>query len=122
MRAQAITARQRARTTEDLYQFSRKLAGAVTLDDLLWATAHQIALMLKVHVVLLLPDDGRMTVRAGFPPEDTLDDADLAAAKWSWEKNHAAGRGADTLARRETAVPADADRPRRGRRHRHRPR
>ena len=97
VRAQAITARQRARTTEELYQFSRKLAGAANLDDLLWATVHQIALMLKVHVVILLPEDGRMTVRAGFPPEDTLDAADLAAANWSWGKNHAAGRGADTL-------------------------
>ena len=36
-------------------------------------------------------------MRAGFPPEDTLDDADLAAAKWCWEKNRPAGRGADTL-------------------------
>ena len=39
----------------------------------------------------------RSTVRAGFPPEDMLDDADLAAAKWCWEKNHVAGRGSDTL-------------------------
>ncbi len=97
VRAQAIVARQRARTTEELYQFSRKLAGAANLDDLLWATVHQIALMLKVRVVILLPEDGTVAVRAGFPPEDTLDAADLAAAKWSWEKNHAAGRGSDTL-------------------------
>ena len=41
--------------------------------------------------------NGSVAVRAGFPPEDTLDDADLAAARWCWEKNHAAGRGADTL-------------------------
>ena len=67
------------------------------LDDLLWATVHQIALMLKVRVVLLLPEDERLAVRAGFPPEDQLDDADLAAARWCWEKNHPAGRGADTL-------------------------
>jgi two-component system, OmpR family, sensor histidine kinase KdpD len=97
VRAQAITARSRARVTEELYMFSRKLAVATNLDDLLWATAHQIALMLKVHVVLLLPQEGTITVRAGFPPEDTLDEADLAAAKWCWEKNHPAGRGADTL-------------------------
>jgi two-component system sensor histidine kinase KdpD len=97
VRGQAVTARLRARQTDDLYQFSRKLSVAVTLDDLLWATAHQIALMLKVRVVLLLPDDGSVSVRAGFPPEDMLDDADLAAAKWSWEKNHIAGRGSDTL-------------------------
>ncbi|HSZ92968.1 MAG TPA: sensor histidine kinase KdpD [Acetobacteraceae bacterium] len=97
VRAQAIVARQRARTTEELYQFSRKLASAANLDDLLWATVHQIALMLKVRVVILLPEDGRVAVRAGFPPEDMLDDADLAAAKWSWERNRTAGRGSDTL-------------------------
>jgi len=97
VRAQAIVARQRARTTEELYQFSRKLAGAANLDDLLWATVHQIALMLKVRVVILLPEDGAVTVRAGFPPEDTLDAADLAAARWCSENNRAAGRGADTL-------------------------
>ena len=97
VRAQAIVARQRARTTEELYQFSRKLAGAANLDDLLWATVHQIALMLKVRVVILLPEDGTVTVRAGYPPEDSLDAADLAAAKWCWEKNRAAGRGSDTL-------------------------
>ena len=33
----------RARTTESLYAFSRKLAGVGTLDDVLWATAYQIA-------------------------------------------------------------------------------
>ena len=97
VRAQAITARARARTTEELYLFSRKLAVATNLDDLLWATVHQIALMLKVRVVLLLPEEERIVVRAGFPPEDTLDEADLAAARWCWEKNHPAGRGADTL-------------------------
>jgi two-component system sensor histidine kinase KdpD len=97
VRGQALAARLRARLTDDLYQFSRKLSVAVTLDDLLWATAHQIAMMLKVRVVLLLPENGTFGVRAGFPPEDSLDEADLAAAKWSWEKNHAAGRGSDTL-------------------------
>jgi two-component system sensor histidine kinase KdpD len=97
VRGQALSARLRARQTDDLYQFSRKLAAAVTLDDLLWATAHQIAMMLKVRVVVLLPENGSIAVRAGFPPEDMLDAADLAAAKWSWEKNHIAGRGSDTL-------------------------
>jgi two-component system sensor histidine kinase KdpD len=100
MRAQAVTARARARTTEDLYQFSRKLAAIVSLDDLLWATAYQVAAMLKVRVVLLLPERDRpesVVVRAGYPPEDELDMADLAAAKWCWQSNRPAGRGADTL-------------------------
>jgi two-component system sensor histidine kinase KdpD len=102
VRGQAVAARLRAKTTDDLYQFSRKLAVAITLDDLLWATVHQIASMLKMRVVVLLPEDGpgagaSITVRAGFPPEDVLEEADLAAAKWCWEKNHVAGRGSDTL-------------------------
>ena len=96
-RTQALAAMDRARTTESLYSFSRKLAGAGTLDDVLWATAYQTALMLKVHVVLLLPEHGSIAVKAGYPPEDILDDADLAAARWAWENDRAAGRGSDTL-------------------------
>ena len=64
---------------------------------MLWATAFQLASMLKVRVVLLLPEDGTIAVKAGYPPDDTLDDADIAAARWAWEHNRAAGRGADTL-------------------------
>jgi two-component system sensor histidine kinase KdpD len=96
-RTQATAAMERARTTESLYSFSRKLAGTGTLDDVLWATAYQAALMLKVRVVLLLPENGSIAVKAGYPPEDLLDDADLAAAKWAWENDRAAGRGSDTL-------------------------
>jgi two-component system sensor histidine kinase KdpD len=96
-RTQAVMARGRMRTVESLYAFSRKLAGVGTLDDVLWATAYQTALMLNVRVVLLLPENGSIVVKAGYPPEDMLDDADIAAAKWAWENNRPAGRGSDTL-------------------------
>ncbi len=97
VRMQAIVARQRAALTEDLYRFSRKLTGIATLDDLLWATAYQVAHMLRLNVVLLLPEGEDLNVRAGYPPEDTLDEGDLAAAKWAFERGQEAGRGADTL-------------------------
>jgi two-component system sensor histidine kinase KdpD len=97
VRTQALVARDRANTNEDLYLFSRKLAGVTDLDDLLWATAYQIARMLKLRVVLLMRQDESVEVRAGYPPEDVLDDDDLAAAKWTWDHGTAAGRGADTL-------------------------
>ena len=35
--------------------------------------------------------------RAGFPPEDRLDAADFGAAKWAFDNERPAGRGADTL-------------------------
>lgn len=97
VRTQADTAIGRIRTTEQLYAFSRKLAGTATLDDVLWASAYQMALMLKVRVVLLLPEDGLLTVKSGYPPEDQLDQADLAAANWAWSNDRSAGRGSDTL-------------------------
>jgi two-component system sensor histidine kinase KdpD len=96
-RTLAVAAMARARATELLYAFSRKLSGVGTLDDVLWATAYQIAMMLKLRVVLLLPENGTITVRTGYPPEDVLDEADIAAAKWAWEHNRAAGRGSETL-------------------------
>ena len=97
VRTQAMTAVLRARTTESLYSFSKKLAGVGSLDDVLWASAYQTALMLKVRVVLLLPENGTIVVRGAYPPEDILDEADLAAAKWAWLNDRPAGRGSDTL-------------------------
>ena len=97
VRRQATAAMNRARTTEALYSFSRKLAGIGTLDDVLWAAAYQIALMLKVHVVILFPENQSIAVKAGYPPEDTLGNSDIAAAKWAWEHDRIAGRGSDTL-------------------------
>jgi two-component system sensor histidine kinase KdpD len=94
----ADDAAQREASTASLYAFSRKLAGVRAVDDLLWAIAHQIAAMLHAHVVLLLPgDDGKLAVRAGYPPEDELNENDWKAAQWAWDHNESAGRGSDTL-------------------------
>lgn len=100
VRAEARASQQRAASTTALYNFSRKVAAIGEMDDLLWAVAHQIALMLRVHVILLLPDDtgsGEITVRIGYPPDDELNAADMAAAKWAWDHGKPAGRGAETL-------------------------
>ena len=97
VRTQAVVSANRARMTDSLYAFSRKLAGVGTLDDVLWATAYQAALMLKVRVVLLLPENGTIAVKAGYPPEDILDDSDIAAANWAWSTDRIAGRGSETL-------------------------
>jgi two-component system sensor histidine kinase KdpD len=98
-RSQIVIARARADTTAALYSFSRKLAGIGTLDDLLWATAYQVSSMLGARTVLLLPGShgGDIEVVCGYPPEDRLDAADAAAARWCWEHNRAAGRGAEAL-------------------------
>jgi two-component system sensor histidine kinase KdpD len=97
VRAQSVVARERANTTEALYLFARKLAGVFALDDLLWATSFQFAQMLKLRVVILLPDGESVSLRAGYPPEDILEEGDIAAARWVWDHATPAGRGADTL-------------------------
>ena len=98
VRRQAEAARGRAATTNALYAFSKNLASIVTLDDLLWASVSQIAASLRADVVILLPDrEGKFDVAATYPPGDTIDDADMGAAKWSFDRGRAAGHGADTL-------------------------
>jgi two-component system sensor histidine kinase KdpD len=46
-----------------------------------------------------LPDEDRtsLALASAYPPEDKLDDADMAAARWCWEHSHPTGRGSDTL-------------------------
>jgi two-component system sensor histidine kinase KdpD len=97
VRLEARASKKRADSTAALYGFSRKIAGIGDMDDLLWATAHQIAAMLKLHVVLVLPQNGSLQVRAGYPPEDELNEGDLAAATWAWTQGKPAGRDAETL-------------------------
>ncbi|MBS0539088.1 MAG: sensor histidine kinase KdpD [Proteobacteria bacterium] len=101
-RAQAQAARREARTTADLYAFSRKIAGVVDLDDLLWIVVTHLARLLNAEVAVLMPektpgDAGPLTLRAAFPPDSEFHDADLAAARWCWDAEQATGRGTDTL-------------------------
>lgn len=96
-RAHAEAARREARTTAELYAFSRNIAGVLEIYDLLWIVVTQIARLLKAEVVVLMPNDGRLESRAAFPPDSDVSEADLAAARWAWDADRAAGRGTDTL-------------------------
>lgn len=96
-RVQTLIARQEAARAAALYAFARKLTGVARIDDLLWAAAHQVALMHKAEVIFLLPEDGQLAVMAAYPPEDQLDANDLAAAEWCWANDTPAGRGSDNL-------------------------
>ncbi|WIM10654.1 sensor histidine kinase KdpD [Enhydrobacter sp.] len=101
-RAQAQSARREARTTAELYAFSRKIAGVVDLDDLLWIVVTHLARLLDAEVAILMPDKGRrkesrLTLYAAFPPDCEFTEADLAAARWCWDAEQPAGKGTDTL-------------------------
>ena len=122
VRAQAIAARQRGAHDRGALPVQPQARGRGEPRRPAVGTVHQIALMLKVRVVILLPEDGTVAVRAGYPPEDMLDDADLAAAQMVLGEEPRRRARVRHAARRQAAVPADAHRPRRGRRGRHRQR
>jgi two-component system, OmpR family, sensor histidine kinase KdpD len=96
-RSQTEAARREARTTAELYAFSRKIAGVVDLYDLLWIVVTHLARLLNAEIVILMPEEGRLESRAAFPPDSEFNAADLAAARWSWDADHPTGKGTDTL-------------------------
>src|SRR5688500_8204343 len=92
VRNQMLAAKDRARTTEALYDFSRKIAGIADLDDLLWAAAYQIASMLRVEVVFLLPGTEDLEVKAAYPPDDRLGEEAVRACRSTYQSGSPAGR------------------------------
>ncbi|MEO5375507.1 MAG: sensor histidine kinase KdpD [Alphaproteobacteria bacterium] len=97
LRSQVEATRVSARRTANLYEFSRTIAGAATQDDVLWAVVHHVSATIHGRSLVLLPRDGRLEVRAGYPPEDVLDEKSAAAADWAWSHGTRAGRGSATL-------------------------
>ena len=80
-RENAGLAERRAVVTEELYAFARRLTGVDDLDRLLDVTAEQVSTAVGVETVLLLANEDVLAIRAGVPPAEGLDPADLAAAE-----------------------------------------
>ena len=94
---QAEATHDRAQATQSLYEFSRKLAGAVNIDDVLWLLAGQCSATVKGRSVILLNKDGALKIEGSWPPEDDISTSDWAAARWANEKGEPAGRHTSTL-------------------------
>jgi two-component system, OmpR family, sensor histidine kinase KdpD len=110
-REQADAARSREARTAALYAFTREIAGAAGIDDLLPIVTSHAARLFAAEVVVLTPDGGRLALRASEPKGLTLAEAELAAADWVWRHDEPAGKGTDTLPGVAwTFVPADTAR------------
>lgn len=98
LKAQVVAMRTAARRTENLFDFSRRIVAAASLDDVLWAAVHHVASTLQCQALVLLPkEDKGLEVAAGYPPEDRLSPKDRAAAEWAWQHGKIAGWKSDTL-------------------------
>lgn len=98
LKDQVEALRQSTRRITNLYDFSRRIAAAATLDDVLWTSVHHVASTLRCRSIILLPNpEGRLGIVSGFPPEDQLETKDWGAAEWAWEHQHPAGWDTETL-------------------------
>jgi two-component system sensor histidine kinase KdpD len=118
-REQAEAARSREVETASLYAFSRDLAAAVTLDEIVSIIVMHLGENFSRQIVVLLPENGKLEV-SGYTPETRhneqelrafsnaftpgdvstpfqLDESERAVAIWAFEHGQPAGRDTDTL-------------------------
>lgn len=110
VREQADAAQAREWRASSLYNMSRELAAARTLDDVIESGSRHIRETFASSVCILLPDDdGKLAQapgdKAGFTPDPT----DLGAAQWAADHGQTAGLGTATLpAARAMFLPLSA--------------
>ena len=98
LRNHSRTMRQRAQSAQSLFEFSRKVAGASELDDVLWSAATHAQKTLGINsVAFLILEGADLVIRASWPPIDQLDPGETIAARWALEKNEPAGWRTGTL-------------------------
>jgi two-component system, OmpR family, sensor histidine kinase KdpD len=97
VRDQAEAARRRERRTNALYAFAREIAAAASVEDLLRVVVEHIGREFGAHAVLLMPEGGRLMMRARHPGDIELPEPERATATWVFEHGQPAGRGTDTL-------------------------
>jgi two-component system sensor histidine kinase KdpD len=97
-RSQAVIAGDRARQAEALYQFSRQLAAAASLTDVVDGALPYLRATLDAPVLILLPDGDGLTVHPDDPPSGGLDAADRARARLWFQATSAPHPGQDAPA------------------------
>ena len=97
VRDQALGSQRRAAAVATLLAASRTLSAATGRDAVARALAEQVAAAAGGRAMVLLPLGEEIVAVAGSPDLETLDAAQMAAARWAWEKGETAGFGTGTL-------------------------
>ncbi len=98
LREQVELARQQARQSQALLDFSRKLSGAHGQDRVMDAIVSHLHASLGRPAVVLMPDDtGDLDLAAAWPPDQALDGTEFTAARWAFDKKELAGFLTGTL-------------------------
>ena len=97
LRDQQRATSRRASAVTILLAASRRLSATAKQQDTAQALAEQLAAATGGKALVMLPSDGMIAPVAGAPELEELGPADLAAARWAWDKGEAAGAGTSTL-------------------------
>jgi two-component system, OmpR family, sensor histidine kinase KdpD len=93
IRTQAAEAIAREARTETLYRLSRRLAGQASVFELTRVAAEYAEEVLGGHVVIFLPQDGRIDFRRRSSDRLPVAKAEETAAQWAFEHGERAGCG-----------------------------
>lgn len=96
-RTQARISAARVRAMRRLYEFTRRLSGLASVDQVAEGAVSEIHTSLDKPALLLLVEQGELQIRAAWPPEDDLDPASMSAARWAVDKGEPAGSRTSTL-------------------------
>jgi two-component system sensor histidine kinase KdpD len=96
LRDQVDVLRRRGQYTQALNDLSRELTAAITLDQVLLTVIRHISEMFNRETVILLPENGRLVVKA-FSPGFTINESELAVAEWAFKHGKETGSGTTTL-------------------------
>lgn len=97
VRDQARATSRRASAVAAVLSATRRLSGAAKANDAAVALVEQLAAATGGKAVVLGPAGGDLAVMAASPPLEALSPADMAAARWCWEKGEPAGAGTGTM-------------------------
>jgi two-component system sensor histidine kinase KdpD len=97
VRDQAKATSRRASAVTALLASSRRLSSAAQRGEAAKTLAEQLAASTGAKTVVLLPSSGDIAVETGSPALEALSTADMAAARWAWERGEPAGAGQGTL-------------------------
>lgn len=96
-RRQAEAAQISEQRIATLHSLSRRLASARGVDKLLDIAVRYISEVFSSDVLALLPEEGRLVVRAKYGAEEVLNAKEQGVAQWVYELGQVAGLGTDTL-------------------------
>ncbi len=96
LRDQVAVLRKKEAQTQSLFQLSRELTSAPSLQQILKIANESVSAILERKSILLLPENNALVSR--YASEDfAINENELAVAEWSFKHGQAAGRGTDTL-------------------------